>query len=323
MNEPPRFRPLPLLGNPHVQTILANVLGGSAPRLPADILRVDLPDGDALAVHDSMPSAWHPGRPVVVLIHGLGGNHSGPYLRRLAAFLTRRGFRVGRVDLRGAGAGTAWAKRLYNANGWDDVAAVLLRYRREAPTSPLGVLGFSLGGNIALRLAAELAGGPLEPAATAAVNPPLDLLRCSAMLQRQPLYDRHYVRNLTRQVRDLHSRLCPDAPPIRFPRGMTLREFDDRYTAPRGGFDSAEDYYRRASTLPHLERIRTSTLILTARDDPFVAVESFESVRVGAHVEVEIVPQGGHLGFLGWDGAGGIRWMERRVAAWILQRLEP
>lgn len=321
MNELPGFRPLPLLGNAHVQTILANVLGGSAPRLPARILRVDLPDGDALAVHDTRPTSWRPGRPIVVLIHGLGGNHRGPYLRRLGAFLTRHGLRVGRLDLRGAGAGKAWARRLYNADGWGDVAAVLQHYRLEAPFSPLGVMGFSLGGNIALRLASELAGGALEPAATASVNPPLDLLRCSALLQRQPVYDRHYVRNLIRQVVE-HQRSVPEMPRSRFPRGLTLKDFDDLYTAPRGGFASAEDYYRRASSLPHLGRIRSRTLILTARDDPFVAVESFESVQAGPHVEVEIVPRGGHLGFLGWDGAGGIRWMERRVATWMATALK-
>src|SRR5207245_750548 len=95
--------------------------------------------------------------------------------------------------------------------------------------------------------------------------------------------------------------------------------FDDLYTAPQGGFAGALDYYRRASSLPLIPSIPVPTLILTARDDPFVAIESFETLRAGSHVDVQIAPGGGHLGFLGWDGAGGIRWAERRLADWLAQ----
>ena len=100
-------------------------------------------------------------------------------------------------------------------------------------------------------------------------------------------------------------------------RRLTLRIFDDLYTAPQGGFADALDYYRRSSALPLITRIAVPALILTARDDPFVAVEPFEALKPPAHVEVRIVPRGGHLGFLGWDGAGGVRWAERVVADWV------
>jgi predicted alpha/beta-fold hydrolase len=92
--------------------------------------------------------------------------------------------------------------------------------------------------------------------------------------------------------------------------------FDEHYTAPRGGFAGAADYYRRASSYPLVGRVPVPTLILTARDDPFIAVEPFENLRVPSHVEVRIVRGGGHLGFLGWDGAGGVRWAERRIVQW-------
>ena len=100
---------------------------------------------------------------------------------------------------------------------------------------------------------------------------------------------------------------------------MTLRLFDELYTAPRNGFADALDYYRRSSAAPLVPRIRVPTLILTARDDPFIAVEPFEGLRAPAHVRVQIAPYGGHVGFLGRDGAGGIRWADRRVVGWLVQ----
>jgi predicted alpha/beta-fold hydrolase len=171
-----------------------------------------------------------------------------------------------------------------------------------------------------LKLAGEAAARPVPGlACVAAVAPPIDLERCAALLARphNAIYDQHFVRLLVRQVRD-HHRHFPDLPRPRFPVRLTVRGFDDLYTAPRGGYQSALDYYRRVSSLPLIPGIALPTLILAARDDPFVAVEPFEALRVPAHVEVRVLEQGGHLGFLGW-GSGGIRWAERRVAEWVLR----
>jgi predicted alpha/beta-fold hydrolase len=87
------------------------------------------------------------------------------------------------------------------------------------------------------------------------------------------------------------------------------------------GFADALDYYRRASALPFIPPIKVPTLILTARDDPFIAVKPFLELAPPAHVEVQVLERGGHLGFLGPDGAGGIRWAERRVAQWVARSL--
>jgi predicted alpha/beta-fold hydrolase len=113
--------------------------------------------------------------------------------------------------------------------------------------------------------------------------------------------------------------LLPDLPPLQLPIRLTLRMLDDLYTAPLWGFANVGDYYRRASALALVPRIPVPTLILTARDDPFIAVEPFEELVVPPHVEVRILDKGGHLGFLGRDGAGGIRWYERRVAEWVVR----
>jgi predicted alpha/beta-fold hydrolase len=314
----PPFRPLPLLGNPHVQTVLGNLLRWTRDRLPARTGVVPLPDGDALAVHDAHPVAWRHGDPVVVLLHGLGGCHQSSYMRRMTNRLTAHGLRAVRVDLRGAGAGVTLARRFYNAGCSADIRAVLDHLARQHPASPLFVVGFSLGGNVALKLAGE-AGPDLPPSlmGVAAIAPPIDLVRCSELIARLPFYDRFYVRHLVRQVSQQTAHF-PDLEAPVFPRRLTLRQFDDLFTAPRWRFADAVDYYRRSSALPHVRRIELPCLIVAARDDPFVASQSFDEATPGPRTTIELARHGGHLGFLGGDGQGGVRWAEARIARWLL-----
>ncbi|MCS7045842.1 MAG: alpha/beta fold hydrolase [Gemmataceae bacterium] len=313
---------MPLLSNPHVQTVLGNLLSWPRDHYPSRLGTVALPDGDALAIHDTVPPPWQVGQPVAVLVHGLGGSHRSGYMRRIANRLALAGLRVVRVDLRGAGAGLTLAKRFYNAACSADVRAVLAQLHAATPASALVLFGFSLGGNIVLKLAGEDGARP-HPAlkAVVAVAPPIDLVRCSALLERLPWYDRFYVRQLIGQVQQ-HGKHVPGVEPIVFPAGTTLRQFDEIYTAPRWGFSGALDYYRRASALPWLPSIRVPTLILTARDDPLIAVAPFLETSLPTSVSLEIVRHGGHLGFLGGDGRGGIRWAETRIVAWALEQLE-
>lgn len=315
------FRPLPLLGNRHVQTVLGTYLRGPVRSITSTERRVPLDDGDCLVVHDSVPPSWRAGDPIALLVHGLGGSHRSSYLRRLTVQLLPHGFRVLRMDLRGCGRGLPLARRPYHAGCSADVRAAAEAIQRETPQSPLILIGFSLGGNIVLKLAGEAAERPVPGLVrVAAVAPPIDLERCADLIAQPSnrFYDRFFVRELMALARR-RQRLFPDLPAVQFPRPLTLRLFDDVYTAPRSGFRDAADYYNQASSLPLIAQIAVPTLILTARDDPFIAVEPFEALQAPGHVTVRIVRHGGHLGFLGWDGAGGIRWAERRVLEWVTQ----
>ena len=317
----PPFRPLPGLDNPHLQTVLANLPSWARIRIAPRRLLVDLADGDRLLLHDSRPQDWRDDGAIVLLLHGLGGCHDSGYMCRVANRFLEAGVRVCRMDLRGAGAGLPYASRLYNAACSDDVRAALGVLHQENPVSRLFVAGFSLGGNIALKLAGEAASQPIPGLhAVAAVAPPIDLVRCAELISRLPFYDRYYVRRLIDQVAEL-ARLFPHLPRVAFPRTTTLREFDDLYTAPRSGYADALDYYRKASAFPLLPAINLPTFVLTASDDPFVAVEPFEEIPALAHLDVHIAPRGGHLGFLGPDGSGGIRWAERQVVDWMLRQI--
>ena len=312
------FNPLRFLGNPHVQTIVGNLWKGAPVFLPARVHVVPLADGDALAVHDTVPPSWHPEAPLLVLVHGLGGSHQSPYLQRLTNTFNAHGWRVVRVDLRGAGAGVHLARRIYNAASADDLRAVAEHFHREAPAAPLYLAGFSLGGTIVLALAGDAARRPLPGLrAVAAVSPPVDLVLCSAMLARQPFYDRFYARNLRLQVQH-HQRRQPHLPRVRFPNPLSVRLFDELYTAPRGGFADAMDYYRRASSLPVIPDIQVPAFVLSSVDDPFIAAEPLRQLQGLPNLETQLVSHGGHLGFLGRDGAGGFRWGEQRLAQWLI-----
>jgi predicted alpha/beta-fold hydrolase len=314
------FRPFPLLGNPHVQTLLGHWLHGRKLARPAREHVVPLPDGDAVVLHDTVPPRWRAGDRIAVLLHGLTGSHASPAVQRLARDLLAGQVRVVRMDLRGAGKGLPLARRGYHAGCSDDVRVALEEVHRWSPTSPLLLLGVSLGGNVALKLAGEAADHPVAGLArVAALGPPIDLVRCAALLAqpRNRFYETFFLRPLIAAAR-ARQRRFPDLPPLRLPRPLTLRGFDDLYTAPRAGFADALDYYRRCSALPLVPAIRVPALLLTARDDPFVAVAPFEELSPSPGVSVCILRRGGHLGFLGPDGAGGIRWAERRLLEFIL-----
>ena len=315
------FQPLPLLRNPHIQTVLGALVPGLDCPLPDERSVVRLADGDCLVLHNNTPLGWKDGDPLALLVHGLSGSHLSPHIRRLAALLLARRARVVRMDLRGTGAGLPLARGVYHAGRSDDLRAVLAELHARSPASPLLLIGLSLGGALSLRLAGEAAKQPV-PGLTrvAAISPPIDLPRCSALLSlpKNRIYEDNFIRDLLFQARQ-RQRFFPDLPPLSFPRRrLTMQLFDDLYTAPRSGFVDAKHYYRTASCAPLIPHIQLPTLILTARDDPFIAVEPFEELKAPSNVLVRIVQHGGHIGFLGWDGFGGIRWAERRIVEWIL-----
>src|SRR5262249_20453740 len=153
-----------------------------------------------------------------------------------------------------------------------------------------------------------------------AVSPPIDLVRCSQLISQRHnrFYDRFFARQLIRLARQ-RQQFYPDPPLPEFPRRASIRQFDDLFTAPRCGFADAMDYYHRSSSFPLIPRIAYPTLIVTARDDPFVAVAPFEELCAPSTARVEIHEHGGHLGFLGYDGDGGVRWVERHIVHWLLR----
>ncbi|MEX0679442.1 MAG: alpha/beta fold hydrolase [Pirellulales bacterium] len=318
----PPFRPHPWLRSGHAQTVAGAFLPGRRYPYRARRHRVALADGDAIVLHDDCPSGWRSGDRAALLIHGLAGCHESRYVQRIAHKLGARGVRAFRMDLRGCGAGAGLSRLPYHSGRSEDAAAALLALARIAPDSPVTLVGFSLGGNITLKLAGELADRPCGQLDSAmAVCPPVDLAACSRQIQKREnrVYDRYFVGLLLRQIED-HLRASPDAATVRFARPpRTLWEFDNAFTAVVCGFGTADNYYALASSLPLLPNIRLPTLIVSARDDPMIPPEPLAGASLPPAVRLHMSDHGGHLGFVGRGGTDADRrWMDWRVVDWVL-----
>jgi hypothetical protein len=240
-------------------------------------------------------------------------------MSRIAGKLERQGVRAFRMDLRGCGAGVGLARQPYHSGRSEDAAAALEVIAEFCPNSPAALIGFSMGGNIALKLLGELGErrcGHLDRAV--AICPPFELLPAVLHLHRYPnrLYERYFVRRLVMQVyqREL---AIPDLAPFKFRRvPQSLFEFDDVFTAPVCGFGRAVDYYRLASAARLCESIRLPALVIAAEDDPLVPAAPLERLRDCPSVELQITRHGGHLGFVGWR-EGDRRWLDARIVEWV------
>jgi hypothetical protein len=247
-------------------------------------------------------------------------------MQRLARKLWHSGLRAVRMNLRGCGSGRGLARYPYHSGRSADILAVLESLLQTTPQSPVTLIGFSLGGNIVLKLAGELSAAvPDNLQHVIAVCPPADLLACSRLLQQPAnrFYNRYFTRLLCAEVSDRHNRF-PDLPRPELPAELSLYAFDESYTAPQCGFRDALDYYRQCSAAPLVPRLTVSCHILFAADDPLIDAHTFDDVTLPPHVQVIRTRYGGHLGFLGWPGgAGGYRAMDAQLLAWITASAVP
>jgi predicted alpha/beta-fold hydrolase len=265
---------------------------------------------------------WHERpqyHPTFILLHGLEGSSAAHYMAGIADKAWAAGWNVVRLNQRNCGGTEHLSRGLYHSGLTGDPLAVIRELLERDGLQALAVAGYSLGGNLALKLAGELGDqAPPQLRAVCAVSPTMDLAACVAALERRSnvAYQFNFVRNLKARMRR-KATACPDLFSLdALRRVWTVRQFDEAYTAPHHGFLDASDYYHRASALRVLDRIRVPTLILTAENDPFVPVEPFrrELVRDNRHLQVVITPDGGHCAFVepataAYDGY----WAEREI----------
>jgi predicted alpha/beta-fold hydrolase len=286
--------------------------------LPVVDLPVDAGEGVRLLLRASWQPGPHEDRPALLVVHGLGGSDASSYAVSIGRHAYARGWHVVRMNMRGCGEGEALCPLLYNAGLDTDLLAVVDELLRRVPR--LAIVGFSLGANLALlMLGRRRTALPPGLAAVAAVSAPVDLAQCADAIQAPSnrLYERRFVRMLGDAYRRRNA-VRPDLFPAGIERGLrTVREFDDRITAPFGGYESAAHYYAESSAGPWLASIERPALVLAAADDPMIPVASVERWPLSPAVRREITPTGGHVGFVAPSRAPGWFWAADRALAFV------
>ncbi len=242
-------------------------------------------------------------RATLVLVHGLGGSCDAPYMLGAARLAYLAGANVVRLNQRNCGGTEHLTPTLYHSGMSGDLAAVVRELIECDGLSRILVAGFSMGGNLALKMAGEMGeGAPPALLGVCAVSPALDLKETARNLERPSnrAYQRQFARGLRRLV-ERKKELYPNLYDVRgLERLRTVREFDEIYTAPHGGFTDADDYYARSSALQFIPRVRVPTLIIHAQDDPLVPFGPLLSPRVSGNPRVvtAMPPRGGHVAFV-------------------------
>jgi predicted alpha/beta-fold hydrolase len=298
--------------------------------LPLHRERLELPDGDFLdldSAYRPLPSNGEEHGPLVLLLHGLEGSARSGYALQIYRELHARGIAAVGLNFRSCSGELNRLPRLYHSGETDDLRWVLGMLARRYPARRLGAIGVSLGGNVLLKYLGETghaAGCPIE--AAVAISVPFDLSAgADALLSPGGrFYTAHLLRGLRGKVVAKRELLPPEVDLPRALRARAFREFDDAATAPLHGFRSAEDYYRRCSSAGYLRRIGLPTLLLHARDDPFLPPAKIpqHAVETNPALTAAFTDRGGHIGFV----ACGSRfrpffWAEREAARFIATHL--
>jgi uncharacterized protein len=309
----PQFEPSWWLPNAHLQTIYASLFAPS-PRPALRRERWDTPDGDFVDVDFIDGPA---GTPWVHLFHGLEGSSNSPYARMLMSYVKRRGWRGSVFHFRGCSGEPNRLPRAYHSGDTAEIDWAVRRVRTLAGETPLYVAGVSLGGNALAKWLGELgeAAGAIITSAVVA-SAPVDLMAAGYALERgvSLLYARHFLGTL-RKTSLAKLKRYPglfDAERVR--KARTLRDFDNAFTAPLHGFRDTDDYYTQASAKPLLAAIRVPTLLVNARDDPFLPESALPTERdVSSAVKLEFPAKGGHVGFVSGPFPGNIEWLPDRI----------
>jgi len=319
------FEPAYGLRHRHFQTIFPAVFRKQA-RPEIEIERFELNDGDFVECY------WHhlarnklkeSHSPVVILFHGLEGSFESPYIQGVMNTLNKQGFRVVLMHFRGCSGKMNRLPRSYHSGDTADAKLWIESVQRRYPESSLFAIGFSLGGNMLLKLLGEW--GNLSPlCAAVSVSAPLQLDVCARQMNRgfSRFYQYVLLKNLKLsllkkyKIHDMKSFIGINEKQVR--QLKNFWDFDDIYTGPIHGFSSAADYYRQSSAKQYLKNISTPTLIIHALDDPFMSAEILpDKDEISPSIQLEVHANGGHLGFVSGHFLKPRYWLENRISQYF------
>jgi hypothetical protein len=256
-------------------------------------------------------------RPLVLAVHGLTASSQAPYMRTLAQHALTAGFDVVRLNVRNCGGTEHLAPTLYHSGLTADLRAVV----EQLAPAPLFLAGFSMGGNMVLKLAGEWGEHPPPHVqAVCGISVPIRLGVCARRLGEpgNRIYELRFLRELRRTLRRKQQAMPGSFAAPRWDGIRSIYDFDDAITAPAFGFDDADHYYESQSSAGFLGRIRVPALLIQAQDDPFIPFEVFEDVPLNqnSNLRLEAPAHGGHVAFLSrrtprfWAIAQAVRFFE-------------
>lgn len=327
-----KFVPFPFLSNRHLMTILPALLPRYSERLrrTAQSRLFAVQPRSKILGHCHLQEDRH-ACPTLVVVHGLEGSSNSAYVVGLSDKALAASMNVVRLNMRNCGDTLHLTPTLYNAGLSDDVIAVVTELMERDGCQSIFLIGYSLGGNVVLKAAAELGDAAKDLlAGVCAISPSLDLLACVNALQSgfNRLYEQRFLISLKQKVLDKGAIFPGSFDTSKLPSINSLLAFDDTYTAPDGGYQSALDYYNKASALNMVHRIAIPTLIIAAKDDPIVPFSAFLSpVMNNPNLHFLTPDHGGHGGFLNAqveESRSGKTldrfWAENRIIDFCLQR---
>jgi hypothetical protein len=311
---------VPFFRNPHLLTIAGNYWRRELDerRFPVEAKFYDTEPGVQVLVHSQRPA----GEPVaeLILVHGLEGSSAAGYARSLAQAALEAGCATHRFNMRSCGGTEHLSGRtLYHSGQTSDLLAVIRQLRT---TAPVFLAGFSLGGNVVLKLAGELGASAQQwIAGVMATSTPIDLAACVRQLDKPSnvIYARRFVSRLKERVR-LKERLTPGLFDLSgLDQVRNVYQFDDRFTAQAFGFGSADNYYATQSSNQFLERIRVPTMLVQAKDDPMIpfAVYDHPAFSTNPYLRLVAVEHGGHLGFI--SKTKPRFWLDQVLVNWLME----
>jgi predicted alpha/beta-fold hydrolase len=311
MITPGAFRPAWWLPGPHLQTLYPSLFRRR--RLPPLTReRLELPDGDFLDLEWTGKTAGS----VVLMLHGLEGSLESHYTGGMLGVLAQQGYNACMMYLRGCSGEPNRLPYSYHSGKTDDLDFVVRTIQGRLPEKSLAIIGFSLGGNILLKWLGEQ-GASAGIRTAVAISVPFDLNQTALRLEHgwSRIYQHYLVKKLhgsARRKARLHQLPWPAE---RISELNTFRRFDNEITAPLNGFRDVDDYYTRASSKQYLKSIQVPTLLIQARDDPFLPATALpQDDDLSPTVTLELSNRGGHVGFV--SGRNPVRpqyWLEQRV----------
>lgn len=316
------FNPATGLKNPHLQTLFP-ALFRRQPQPKMTIETFEFDDGDFVECYWHHKPSVDLDIPIVTLFHGLQGSFRSPYIRGMMHALYRAGFSSVLMHFRGCSGKKNRLPRSYHSGDTGDAEAWINHLKNDYPNTPLYAVGYSLGGNMLLKLLGEQ-GSNSSLRAGVSISAPMQLDISAKRMERgfSRLYQYYLLRDLKTSLRqkytdhDMQSLIGIDRKEIG--KIKNFYAFDGAYTAPIHGFDSADDYYRKSSAKQFLKKIQTPTLIIQAVDDPFMTDEILpEAAELSPSITIEVYPHGGHVGFVSGSLLRPTYWLEERIVSYF------